>query len=98
MEIYNKCYPSIKAMETDRNLEILQTRVNTIINDRVNKGLLKSYDAEKNPTGSKLSILESNTEPFEMVLKGKLQAVGMIKSIDVEDTITAPSLQETEAD
>lgn len=98
LEIYDKCYPFIKLRETDRNVVILQTKVNTIISERVERGLLKAYDADTNPKGSRLTLQDSDTDPFAMIVRGNLQAIGMIESIDVETTITAPPLADTRND
>lgn len=97
LEVYNACYPFIKTLETRTNITILQTKVNLIISNAVDNGLLVEY-SDKNTDGSYLQLEESDSDPFTMIVKGKLQTVKEIVAIDVETTITSPAMQDTEAD
>ena len=97
LEIYDTCYPFIKTLETRTNITILQTKVNLIVSNAVNKGWLVEY-TDSNPDGSYLELEESDSDPFAMIIRGKLQPVKEMVAIDVETTITSPAMQDTEAD
>lgn len=83
-EVFEACYPQIKANESLTNIAYLQTRLNKIVNDRVNAEEMVKYN-ERTEEGTKLVV--SQSEPYTLNITGQIQPVKCTIAIDVESTI-----------
>ena len=96
MQVFDACYPQIKARETRTQIVILQTKVNNIVYNAIEKGLCVEYNQHSNPIGTQLIVEESDNNPYAMIVKGNIQPVNCTIAINVEATITQSAMKATE--
>ena len=85
-EIFEACYPQVKANESVTNITYLQTKINKIVNDRVNAEEMIKYN-ERTEEGTKLVVSQSNDKPYNLIVSGQIQPVKCTIAIQVEATI-----------
>ena len=85
-EVFGACYKQIKANESATNLAYLQTRINKIVNDRVNAEELIKWD-EKTGEGTKLIASIPDNDKWSIIINGQIQSVRSTQHIDVEATL-----------
>lgn len=85
-EVFGACYKQIKANESATNLAYLQTRINKIVNDRVNAEEMIKWD-EKTGQGTKLIANISDADPWSVIVTGQIQSQKCTIAIDVEATL-----------
>lgn len=95
-QVFEACYPQVKARETRTQLVKLQTKINNIIYNAVDNGLCVEYNEYSNPEGTTLTVTESDDNPYAMVISGQIQPVNCTIAIDVEATITQAAMKATE--
>lgn len=78
--IFNACYAQIKANETATNIVYLQSKVDKIIYDEVEKGYMKEYDGVK---GTHVVLKEAENYPYEINLTGQIQPINSTIAIEV---------------
>lgn len=84
-EVFEECYPQVKANESVSNISYLQTRVNKVVNDRVNAEEMVKYN-EKTEEGTRLYVTKSD-KPYTLNVSGQIQPVKCTIAIDVDATI-----------
>lgn len=95
-QIFDACYPQVKARETRTQLVKLQTKINNIVYTAVNNGLCVEYNEYNNPDGTRITVEESDNNPYAMVISGKIQPINSTIAIGVEATITQSAMKATE--
>lgn len=95
-QVFDACYPQVKARETRTQLVKLQTKINNIIYTAVNNGLCVEYNEYNNPDGTNLTVEESDDDPYAMVISGNIQPINSTIAIEVEATITQSAMKATE--
>ena len=85
-EVFEACYSQIKANESATNIAYLQARVNKIVNDRVTNEEMVKYD-DRTEKGTKLTVIESHEEPYNLIVTGQIQPVKCTIAIRVEAVI-----------
>ena len=85
-EVFEVCYSQIKANESETNIAYLQTRINKVVNDRVTNEEMVKYD-DRTEMGTKLTVIESMEEPYNLIVTGQLQPVKCTIAIKVQATI-----------
>jgi hypothetical protein len=96
MQVFDACYPQIKARETRTQIVVLQTKVNNIVYNAIENDLCVAYNQHKNPVGTQLVVEESDNNPYAMIVKGSIQPVNCTIAINVEATITQSAMKATE--
>lgn len=85
-EVFEICYTQIKANESATNIAYLQTKINKVVNDRVLNEEMVRYD-DRTEQGTKLTVVESVEEPYNLIVTGQIQPVKCTIAIKVEATI-----------
>ncbi len=85
-EVFEACYPQVKANESVSNISYLQTRINKIVNDRVNAEEMIKYN-ERTEEGTRLIVSKSDENPYTLRVSGQIQPVKCTIAIDVDATI-----------
>lgn len=85
-DVFEACYAQIKANESASNLAYLQTRINKIVNDRVSAEEMVKYD-ERTEAGTKLTVKESDADPYSLIITGQIQPIKCTIAIEVEATV-----------
>ena len=85
-EVFSACYKQIKANESVTNIAYLQTRINKIVNDRVSAGEMIKWD-EKTGQGTKLTVTQSNDDPYSIVVSGQMHPQKCTIAINVTATL-----------
>lgn len=85
-EVFEVCYSQIKANESATNIAYLQTRINKVVNDRVTNEEMVKYD-DRTEMGTKLTVIESTEEPYNLIVTGQLQPIKCTIAIKVQATI-----------
>lgn len=85
-EVFEACYTQVKNNESATNIAYLQTRINKIVNDRVVAEEMIKYN-DKEETGTKLYVSESDSNPYNLIVHGQIQPVKCTIAIDVRATI-----------
>ena len=85
-EVFEVCYTQIKANESETNIAYLQTRINKLVNDRVTNEEMIKYD-DRTEIGTKLTVVESLEEPYNLIVTGQIQPVKCTIAIKVEAEI-----------
>lgn len=95
-QVFDLCYPQIKARETFSNIAQLQTKINTLIQRAISNGYVVKYDEKENPEGTYLDVIESDDNPYAMIVQGNIQPINCTIAINVDATITQPPLRAAE--
>ena len=77
---------SMDGLAPVTNITYLQTKINKIINDRVNAEEMIKY-TERTEEGTKLVVTESKEKPYNLIVSGQIQPVKCTIAIHVEATI-----------
>lgn len=85
-EVFEACYPQVKANESATNIAYLQTRVNKIVTDRVTAEEMIKYN-ERTEEGTKLIVSAGYDDPYSIIVKGQIQPVKCTVAIEVDATI-----------
>lgn len=84
--VFDAVYPQIKNNETATNIAILQTTIDGIVDEEVMAGNMIKYN-EDTRDGTKLKLVESDSNPYDMVITGQIQPVNSTIAIQVQGTI-----------
>lgn len=85
-QVFETVYPQIKNNETAFNIALLQTQLDRLVDDEVLAGNMIAYD-DKAKTGTKLTLIESDSNPYDMEVIGQIQPVNCTIAIMVEAEI-----------
>ena len=90
-QIYEAAYPFIKANDTATNLVKIQVKVDTVVDSfiRAEECVAWNKDTEK---GTKLTVIESSEDPYDMEIVGYIQPVNAIDNILVREKINSAAL------
>ena len=93
-QIFKAVYPQIKANEVVSNIVKNQTKVDAIIAEEVRAERIIPYNGTTGE-GTLLSLVESDSEPYDMELIGQIQPVNCTVAINVKVTIKNPAVVAT---
>lgn len=85
-EIFKAIYPQVKDNETASAIVKKQTKVNEIIDDEVEAERMVAYNSNTHQ-GTKLTLVEISSEPYELELGGQIQPVNCNTAINVKAKI-----------
>jgi len=85
-DVFEACYSQVKANESETNLAYLQTRVNKIVNDRVSSEDMIKWN-ERTEEGTKLTVAQSDADPYSIIVSGQIQPQKCTIAIDVQATV-----------
>ena len=90
-QIYEVAYPFIKANDTATNLVKLQVKIDAVIDSfiRAEECVSWNKDTEK---GTRLTVIESSEDPYDMEIVGYIQPVNTIDNILVREKINTAAL------
>lgn len=93
-QIFKAVYPQIKANEIVSNIVKNQTKVDAIVAEEVRAERIIPYNGTTGE-GTLLSLVESDSEPYDMELVGQIQPVNCTVAINVKVTIKNPAVVAT---
>ena len=90
-QIYEVAYPFIKANDTATNLVKLQVKIDAVVDSfiRAEECVGWNKDTEK---GTRLTVIESSEDPYDMEIVGYIQPVNTIDNILVREKINTAAL------
>lgn len=88
-EVFKAIFTQVKANETVSYMVKAQTKVDAVIDAEVEAERMIPYNSETG-AGTKLILVESDSAPFDMKLKGQIQGINCTHAIDVEVIIKNP--------
>lgn len=95
MEIFEALYPQIKANETQSSIVKLQVKVDAVIDAAIADGTMIKWN-QNTGEGTRLTLQESDYNPYDMELVGKIQPVNSTTAINVKETINTAVLHASE--
>ena len=93
--MFEAVYPQVKANESSSNIVTAQTAVDAVIDDEVKAERMISYD-ETTGDGTRLILVESTSNPYDMELSGQIQPINCTGPIVVKAKIKNPKIVSTE--
>lgn len=93
--VFEAVYPQVKANESSSNIITAQTAVDAVIDEEVEAERMISYD-ETTGDGTRLTLVESGSEPYDMELSGQIQPINCTGPIVVKAKIKNPKIVSTE--
>lgn len=90
-QIFKAVYPQIKDNETATNLVKAQTKVDAIIDAEVESERMIAYNSVTGE-GTKLTLVESDSQPYDMELTGQILPVNCTVAINVKAKIKNPTI------
>lgn len=93
--VFEAVYPQVKANESSSNIVTAQTAVDAVIDDEVKAERMISYD-ETTGDGTRLILVESTSNPYDMELSGQIQPINCTGPIVVKAKIKNPKIVSTE--
>ena len=91
-EVFKAVFTQIKANETASYLVKAQTKVDAIIDREVEAERMIAYNSETGD-GTKLTLLESDSNPYDMDLVGQIQGINCTIAIQVKIQIKNPAMK-----
>lgn len=85
-KVFDACYPQIKANEEASNFVKLQTQIDKVIDEEVQAGRMIKWNEDLGQ-GTKLVVSESDSNPYDLYIKGPVQPVNSTLAIEVQATI-----------
>ena len=93
-EIFKAVYPQVKNNEVTSQIVKSQTRVDAIIDAEVEAERIIGYNSDTGE-GTKLTLVESNQQPYDMELIGDILCVNSTHAINVKAKIRNPIVKST---
>lgn len=90
-EIFKAVYLQVKANETASNIVKSQTKVDAIIDEEIRLDRIIKYD-EDTGKGTKLTLVESTDDSYNMDLIGQIQPVNCTGAINIKAKLKYPSV------
>ena len=90
-EIFKAVYPQVKANESASNIVKSQTKVDAIIDEEVKAERMIRFNADTEQ-GTKLTLVESTVDPYNMDLVGQIQPVNCTGAINIKANLKYPSV------
>jgi len=91
-EVFKAVFPQIKANETASYIVKAQTKVDAVIDAEVEAERMIPYNSETGD-GTKLTLVESDSNPYDMDLVGQIQGINATMAIQVKVTIKNPAMK-----
>lgn len=91
-EIFKAIYPQVKDNEVTSKIVMSQTRVDAIIDDEVEAERIIGYNSDTGE-GTRLTLVESNQDPYDMELVGDILCVNSTHAINVKAKIRNPTVK-----
>ena len=90
-QIFKAIYPQVKDNESASNIVKRQTKVDTIIDAEVEAERMIPYNSSTGD-GTKLTLVESDSDPYDMILEGQIQPINCTGAILVKAKIKNPAV------
>lgn len=90
-EVFKAVYPQVKDNEAASNIVKKQTKVDAIIDAEVEAERMIPYNSTTGD-GTKLTLVESNADPYDMELVGQIQPINCTIAINVKAKIKNPAV------
>jgi len=90
--VFKAVFSQVKANESASYIVKAQTKVNAVIDEEVRAERMIPYNAE-NGDGTKLTLVESDSNPYDMDLEGQIQGVNSTIAIQVKVKIKNPAVK-----
>lgn len=90
--VFDACYPQIKANEQATNFVKLQTQVDKVIDDEVQLERMIKYNEDLGE-GTKLVVSESDSNPYDLFIKGTIQPINCTVAIEVQATLNVAAVK-----
>ena len=81
----------MKANESASYIVKAQTKVDAVIDEEIRLERMIPYNTE-NGDGTKLTLVESDSNPYDMELKGQIQGINSTTAIIVKAKIKNPAV------
>jgi len=91
-EVFKAVFSQVKANETATYLVKAQTKVDAVIDDEVEAERMIAYNSETGD-GTKLTLVESEDEEYDMELNGQIQGINCTNAILVNVKIKNPAVK-----
>jgi len=85
-DVFEACYSQVKANESATNIAYLQVRINKLVNDRISAEEMVKWN-DKTERGTKLTVSETDEDPYALVVSGYILPVKSTIAIKVNSTI-----------
>lgn len=92
--VFDACYPQIKANEQSSNFVKLQTQIDKVIDDEVSMERMIKFNEDTNE-GTRLIVSESDSNPYDLYVKGTIQPVNCTVAIEVQATLNTATTNST---
>ena len=94
--MFKAVFTQVKANETASYIVKAQTKVDAIVDDEVEAERMIPYNSE-NGNGTKLTLIEANSDPYDMELIGQIQPINCTIAINVKIQIKNPAMKAASA-
>lgn len=95
-EVFKAVFSQVKANEVISYITKSQTKVDAVIDEEVKNERMIPYDSTTGK-GTKLTLQESNSNPYDMDLVGQIQGVNATYAIQVKVQIKNPAMKAVNA-
>ena len=89
--VFEAVFPQVKANESATNIITNQTAIDAIIDEEVENERMIEYDPETGE-GTMLQLVESNSNPYDMMVAGQIQPINCTGPIVVKAKIKNPKI------
>ena len=90
-EIFKAVYPQVKDNESATKIVKNQTRVDAVIDAEVEAERMIPYNSQTGE-GTRLTLIESNDDPYDMELIGQIQPINCTNAINIKTKIKNPAV------
>lgn len=92
--VFEAVYPQVKSNESSTNIITAQTAVDAVIDEEVEAERMIPYD-DTTGEGTRLLLVESTSNPYDMELSGQIQPINCTGPIVVKAKIKNPKIVST---
>lgn len=90
--VFKAVFTQVKANETASYIVKAQTKVDAVIDEEIEAERMIAYNTETGD-GTKLTLKESDSNPYDMELEGQIQGVNCTIAIQVKTKIKNPAVK-----
>ena len=91
-EVFKAVFGQVKANETASYMVKAQTKVDAVVDAEIEAERMIPYNADTGD-GTKLTLVESDSNPYDMDLVGQIQGINSTIAIQVKVTIKNPAMK-----
>ena len=91
-EVFKAVFGQVKANETASYMVKAQTKVDAVVDTEIEAERMIPYNADTGD-GTKLTLIESDSNPYDMDLVGQIQGINSTTAIQVKVTIKNPAMK-----